>query len=128
MTTAWEDRSLLEDLVAYAEDVAWPGLPWVAQIVRDHGFEGEEGMTLVSFGLIAQVVIEGYMWPGTYVDGLGDLTPWTESKGDAVARIVEGWLEFGLEEMVEGTICFLENTDKGKELGRAVLRREGYDV
>lgn len=125
MTEQWDQRGLVEDLLARGVD-DWIDLGLVVDVARRAGGSSDEALTGLAIGLVSTVLIEGLMRPGTVADGV--FKPWVIDSGEAVARIVREWLAIGTTAVRPGDIAWLCNTDIGDARGRAVIEREAADT
>ncbi|WP_295775625.1 hypothetical protein [uncultured Microbacterium sp.] len=113
-------RTPLEDVVVGGLD-DWIYETWVSNSVWN--LTPPQNRRTVTLGLIAELLVSGLMIPGT-VDRQGH-HPWTCSIGDSIERIVREWItDWGQEVPTPGAIVWLDNTEMGDELARAVLARE----
>ena len=117
-----EDRTPKEDLlVGGLDDWAYAG--WIYGSSRLAGISNPEQRRTLTFGLIAEVLVEGLMVPGD-VDVNGH-HPWTCTAGEAIERITREWLSDWRDNVPPpGAIVWLDNTDAGDAIGRSVLSRE----
>lgn len=127
MSQPWSSQAVLDYLPSSGVD-DWIDMHLVAYVVRSQGVIGSDEVTVVAFGVIAQLIARGLVWPGDLVPGEKGLRLWETSADEALMKIVEGWNEVGPDELYPGAVCWLQNTEPGEELGEAVLRREGHDV
>lgn len=122
MTTTWDDRTLLEDVLAHGVD-DWLDLGWIVQIARRAGVKDAAVTRAIAIGLVAEVVIGGLAEAGEVTEH--GFRRWEMTSDAALGRIVEEWLAYGLESPTPGAICWLSITHEGEARGREVLRREG---
>jgi hypothetical protein len=122
MVTTWDDRTLVEDLVARAVD-DWldPGI--VVQIARRGTRDSDEAAFALALGLVAEALFGGLVVPGDVREGT--FHPWELAPEQAYERIVREWLPLGVRDVRPGDVAWLGNTDAGRRLGEKVLRREG---
>ena len=78
----------------------------------------------ISIGLIASTIWSGYMVAGNVTHA--GFKQWELSSAQAVSRITESWHARPEIVVSPGEIVWLCNTDKGKEIGQAVLDREAH--
>lgn len=121
MTTSWEQRGLVEDLLARGVD-DWIDLGLVVEVARRAGAASEEALTTIAIGLMSCVVVQGQMKPGVVAEGAFE--SWEMGAGEAVERIIREWLATGTRNLRPGDVAWLCNTEAGDALGRAVLERE----
>lgn len=119
--TSWDDRTLIEDLVAAGVD-DWVYEAEVHSIAMRSGLTDPAQLRMLAIGLITEALVGGLAVAGHY-DGSGH-RPWECSVGEAVTRIEEEWLKWGEEVPTPGSVVWLDLTSKGLELGKAVLARE----
>ncbi|MGQ0824620.1 MAG: hypothetical protein ACT4OX_06255 [Actinomycetota bacterium] len=119
--TAWDDRTLVEDVLANGVD-DWVYAAWVHQIARRSGITDPSQLRQLSIGLIAELLVRGLMVAGEY-DGVAH-RPWECSTGEAIDRIVEEWQTWGDDFPTPGAIVWLDLTPAGREIAEAVLARE----
>jgi hypothetical protein len=119
--STWDERSLLEDLLARGVD-DWVYEAEVYDIARRSGLGSADGLRQLSVGLITEALVRGFAVAGAY-DGTGH-QPWDCSVGEAVERIAAEWLKWGSEVPTPGAIVWLDVTPAGLEVGEAVLARE----
>jgi hypothetical protein len=119
--TTWDDRTILEDVLARGVD-DWVYEAEVFTIARRSGLTEPDQLRALSLGLITEVIVRGLMTPGEY-DGETH-RPWDCSTGDAVVRITEDWLASRDDVPTPGSVVWLSNTELGERMGKAVLDRE----
>lgn len=119
--TTFDDRSLLEDLLARSVD-DWVSDAALIGIARRLTVSDPEAQRLLAIGLVAQVLVQGLMVAGD-LDAVGH-QPWECSPGDAVARVAEEWLARSNTPLAPGEVVWLDNTEAGRLIGEAVLARE----
>lgn len=118
--SGWDDRTLLEDLLASGVD-DWVYAAEVYGIAARSGLTGEN-LRMLAVGLIAEALAEGLVVPGEY-DGDGH-RPWDCTTGEAIVRIAQEWRPWGGEPPTPGAIVWLDLTAAGRAIGEAVLERE----
>lgn len=118
--SGWDDRTLLEDLVASGVD-DWVYAADAYGIAARTGTTGE-ALRLLAVGLVVDAVAAGLAIPGEY-NGSAH-APWECTRGEAIERIAEAWREWGTGAPTPGAIVWLDLTAEGKALGEAVLNRE----
>lgn len=123
-TTTWEDRGLLEDVMARSVD-DWVYPAEIEGIAARTGLNDREAVRALSIGLVAEAIVKRLLIAGE-VSASG-FVPWECSPSAAVERIVEEWMAWGESQLTPGAIVWLAPTETGERLGRAVLRREGND-
>lgn len=121
MCTSWDQRGLVEDLLARGVD-DWLDLGLIVDIARRAETRSEEGLTAVAMGLVCSVMVQGLMQPGAVV--AGKFEPWVVTPGVALERIIREWLAVGTRDLRPGDVVWLRNTETGDGLGRSVLDRE----
>jgi hypothetical protein len=119
--SSWDDRTLLEDLLARGVD-DWVYEAEVYGIAQRSGLVDPDQVRMLAVGLIAEALSRGLVIAGDY-DG-AQHQPWDCSVGEAVARIEEKWLKWGMEVPTPGALVWLDMTPTGQEIGEAVLARE----
>lgn len=120
MNTRWDERGLVEDLVARGVD-DWVDLGVVTDIARRIAPDSGEARTVVAIGIVSIALSEGFVTAGSV--SRGGFVSWQLSLADATARIVREWMKLSVDPR-PGDIAWLCNTSKGDQLGRAVLERE----
>ena len=119
-----DDRTPKEDLLVGGLD-DWTDASWVYNGTSRTGIADYEQRRAFTFGLIAELLVEGLMIPGD-VDGAGH-HPWPHSPGEAIERIIREWLTEWVDEVpTPGAIVWLANTEAGDAIGRDVLAREDH--
>ena len=118
--TVWDDRTLLEDLLASGVD-DWVYAAEVYGIAARSGLPGE-CLRLLAIGLIADALADGLVVAGEY-DGERH-RPWDCTAGEAILRIAHEWQAWGDAPPTPGAIVWLELTKSGRVIGEAVLERE----
>jgi hypothetical protein len=119
--SGWDDRTLLEDLLARGVD-DWIYAAEVYDIIARTELPDPAQLRMLAIGLIAEAIVRGLVLPGEF-DG-AEHRPWDCSRGEAIARIQEEWLEWGADVPTPGAIVWLDITPAGREIGEAVLARE----
>jgi hypothetical protein len=119
--TTWDDRTLLEDIIARGID-DWVYAAEVHDIAARTGLSDPEQLRMLAVGLIAEALVQGLLVAGDY-DGV-EHRPWSVSVGEAIARIAEDWLKWGNEVPTPGAIVWLDLTPAGREIAEAVIARE----
>jgi hypothetical protein len=119
--STWDERSLVEDVVARGVD-DWVSAAEVFDVASRSGVSEQPTLRALSVGLIAEVLVRGWMVPGELADS--GFARWECSTAEAVARIAQDW--FSREEplVMPGEIVWLDPTEQGRELGLRVLERE----
>jgi hypothetical protein len=120
--TTWDERTLVEDAAARGAD-DWLHVADFVDIVRRFVTEPPEAIRLLALGLIAEVVSDGLMVAGT-ADEFG-FHVWPVASGDAMRQVAELWDSSELCP-TPGAVAWFSNTERGNEIGRAVLEREGH--
>jgi hypothetical protein len=118
--TTWDKRSLIEDALANGVD-DWVYAAWIAGIAG-RVVSDPDVVRHVSLGLIAELLLNGWMVAGDVTD-VGHV-PWEISTAAAIERITREWMTIGDAQLYPGQIVWLANTERGNELGQAVLDRE----
>lgn len=118
--TTWDNRGLIEDLLARALD-DWLHIADFVGVARRLGLESEEGLRSIAAGLIAQVLCRHLMVAGD-LDELG-FHAWPGNPGEAVERLIQEWAELDLSP-TPGAVAWFANTELGDEIGRRVHQRE----
>lgn len=119
--TRWDDRSLLEDLVANGVD-DWVYEAWLCGNIARRRASDPEERRAIALGLIAEVLFSGLMVPGSVAED--GFMPWHSSLAESFERIATAWLNVPDPDVRPGEIVWLSNTESGEKLGEAVLRRE----
>ena len=115
-------RTAKEDVLVGGLD-DWADAGWVWQSTECSGLLDRAERRSLTFGLIAELVMEELMIPGDLVNKTH--VPWQCTKGEAIERIIREWLcEWRDEIPNPGAIVWLSNTSTGDEIARGVLRRE----
>lgn len=122
MTTSWDDRTLLEDVLAHGVD-DWLDLGWIVQIARRADLKDPAATRALAIGLVAEALVGGLAVAGEVTED--GFRAWELTPEAALGRIVEQWFAYGLESPTPGAICWLAVTDEGEARGIDVLRREG---
>lgn len=114
--------SLIEKLLVDGLD-DYGSANWVVAIARrELNIADIRDLRAISLGLIAELLMEGLMVAG---DLEFHFYPWDLEPHAALRRIIDEWLEWGLEESpTPGAICWLDNTEKGNEIARRAFERE----
>jgi hypothetical protein len=119
--STWDDRNLLEDVLANGVD-DWVYAALIQQIARRAGISDASQLRQLSIGLISELLVRGLAVAGEY-DGVGH-RPWDCTTGEAIVRITEEWENWGDRVPTPGAIVWLDLTSSGRKLGEAVLARE----
>lgn len=122
MSTTWDERTLIEDVLASGVD-DWLDLSLIIQIARRVGVEDPVATRAIAIGLVAEVVMSGLVEAGEVTDD--GFRPWDMTRDAALGRIIEQWLAYGVGPPTPGAICWLAVTAEGEARGTEVLRREG---
>jgi hypothetical protein len=118
--STWDDRTLIEDLVARCvDDWVHDAEVW-GEIARRAGLSAEDRLP-IAIGVITVALLRGLVIAG---DVMGGFQPWDLSPSESAAAIADRWLPLEDPAVLPGDICWLCNTSAGEELGRAVLARE----
>lgn len=118
--STWDDRTLIEDLVANGiDDWVDDGLIW-GNIAGRVVLSVDDRLP-IAIGLVTTVLLKGLMVAG---DVMGGFQPWAMSPAEATATIAERWLALDDPAVRPGDIFWLCNTPAGDALGHAVLARE----
>lgn len=121
VVTSWDERGLLEDLLARGvDDFIDVGL--VVQIAKRSGATDEEALRAMTLGLITEALALDLMVAGSV---RSSFDPWRLSAGESAARFARELNGVQLRDLRPADICWLMVTRAGAELGREVLRREG---
>ena len=120
--TTFEDRTLLEDLVANGVD-DWVYEALVYGNIARRVVAAPTERRAVALGLITEALLTGFMEAGETPAGEG-FVPWPVEPIDAVTRICREWTARDDPGVGPGEIVWLRNTPKGDALGNAVLERE----
>jgi hypothetical protein len=120
MNRHWDDRGLVEDLVARGVD-DWIDFGIAIDIARRVIPAAGEGRTTLAIGIVSAAIAKGLVIAG--VVSKGEFEAWSLSAGDAVERIVRDWSGLTADPR-PGDIAWLCNTTDGDRLGAAVLERE----
>ena len=118
--TTWDDRTLVEDLVAHGVD-DWVDDSLVWGNIAARAAPSVDDRLPVALGVITTALLTGLMVAG---DVMGGFQPWDMSPAESAAAIAQRWLVLDEPGVRPGDICWLCNTSAGEELGRAVLARE----
>jgi hypothetical protein len=100
----------------------WLDLGLVVDVARRRESLPDEALTALAIGLVAIVLSERLMKPGSVKEG--SFESWEAGPGEALDRIVREWLSIGTPNLRPGDVAWLCNTDVGDARGRAVLERE----
>lgn len=121
MTEEWPERTLMEDVLAYAaEDWVDPAL--LLDIVRDAcGVEDRSALRDMAVGLLARLVADGLVVIGDVWDSH---VPWDCSPGEAVLRVAQEWAQRENPFVMPGELFWLDATPAGEAIGKAVWARE----
>lgn len=115
-------RTLAEDLLArVAED--WVSAAEVIDLVRRSGVEDPSTLRDIAVGLVGRLIAGDMLVAGDITDRIH--VPWSVSRGDAILRIASDWAAVSDPFVMPGSICWLDSTHRGQEVGEAVWRREG---
>lgn len=98
---------------------------WVVAIAhRGLNVADTRDLRAIAIGLIAELLLEGLMVAGD-LERDGHFYPWNLEPHAALRRIIDEWSEWGLEQSpTPGAVCWLDNTEKGDEVGRKAFERE----
>jgi hypothetical protein len=118
--STWDDRTLIEDLVANGVD-DWVDDGWVWGNIAGRAAISVEDRLPIALGVITVALVRGLVVAG---DVMGGFHPWALSPAESAAAVVERWLALEDPAVRPGDICWFCNTAAGKALGRAVLARE----
>lgn len=118
--TTWDDRTLLEDLVAHGVD-DWVDDASVWGNIAARAALSVDDRLPIALGVISTALLKGLMIAG---DVMGGFQPWDMSPAESAAAIAERWLALDDPGVRPGDIFWLSNTAAGEELGEAVLSRE----
>jgi hypothetical protein len=120
MTTA-RSRTPVEELLVEGLD-DWLYASWITTPIRSVTTVSHR--RTMALGLIAEMLVDGLMVAGDVVDGRHQA--WPCSTGEAIERITRVWLQDWRDELpTPGAIVWFDITDKGADLARQVLAREG---
>ena len=123
--SAWESRTFVEDVLARGVD-DWVYAAEVLGVVERSGVTDRSQLRQLALGVISEVLVGGFAVAGE-VDGERH-RPWECSVGDAIARIVEEWGQWGDEAPTPGAVVWLDATLSGVAVGQAVLDREESEL
>ena len=118
--STWDDRTLIEDLVAHGVD-DWVDDAWVFGNIASRAALSVEDRLPIAIGVITFSLVKGFVIAGDVMDGF---QPWAMSASQSVRAISERWLTREDPAVRPGDICWFSNTAVGEELGLAVLARE----
>jgi hypothetical protein len=104
--TTWEQRTLIEDVVANGVD-DWVGVDEIWGNIARRVVEDAFDRRALALGLITVVVLEGLMEAGTTPPNSGGFVPWDCSPAEAVNRIATEWLSLADPDIRPGDICWL---------------------
>lgn len=122
--TTWDDRTLVEDLVAHGVDdwvqdgEAWGNIAGRAALSR-------EGRLPIAIGVITAALLRGLVITGDVMDGF---QPWDMSPSESAAVIAERWLALEDPAVLPGDICWFCNTPTGEVLGSSSSQARGRGV
>jgi len=120
MRSSWDERGLVEDLVARGVD-DWADLGIAIDIARRVAPAAGETRTLLAIGIVTVAIAQGFIIAGAVSEGTFEA--WPLSAEDAIARLVREWSEMAVDPR-PGDIAWLCNTTDGDLIGAAVLERE----
>ncbi len=109
-------------LIAGTDD--WVHASDLVGIVGESNIEDLEALRLMWIGLVSELLAKGLMVPGD-ADRDG-FHPWGYDFGRSMERIVGELDAIGLAELRPGSVCWLNNTPVGEELGQAALSSGKY--
>lgn len=124
MTTGWEQRSLVEDILARGVD-DWVDVGQVVQVAKREAISSD-GPDILALGLVSTVLFRRLMIAGDVVKG--KFQAWDVPPEAAFSRIAEHWFRAEVDNrLLPGDIGWMCNTAEGDIIGRAVLERESED-
>ena len=120
--STFDDRTLIEDLVAHGVD-DWVYEALVFGNIARRVASDPTDRRAIAIGLISEALLAGLMEAGETVPGTG-FVPWRLDPEQAVVRIAREWTKRDDPGVGPGEIVWLRNTDRGDTLGNNVLERE----
>lgn len=119
---ASDDLSPQEELLVSGLD-DWVYESWVLSCMRRAHPEKYDVLRPLCIGLIAEVIVQGFMVPGD-VDEEGRHHPWQLTSGEAIERISREWVTDWSDELPDlGAIVWLANTPVGMRMAEKALAR-----
>ena len=117
----WNDpRECADTLLMRSTVFDWIDLEWVDWLVERVGGATPQTSRDASIKLIREVVRQGLMEVGEL--GKGGFQKWDMPMEDCLSRVEREWNALGRNPIL-GEICWLQNTDKGRERGEQLFKQ-----